>query len=254
MKIIGGFEHVDFPKLGIEKIKAKIDTGAGVCAIHSTIQDVVIKNGISCLVYNIISSNLVFTTNKYKTINITNSFGDTELRYMVPVLIKINEELYEIDFALTNRGDMDCKVLIGKNLISSGNFIVDLKKITNINESISGKISCDNCKHEWEKNIYSIKPSLCISCGFDNDYGKFFKEKELTEYAETASLPPSETYTSQMPSYSSYEKNQWQDFPSDEMGIIARRILTQLIKDYNGNLEKALDQFAFSNPDLLKHL
>jgi hypothetical protein len=38
------------------------------------------------------------------------------------------------------------------------------------------------------------------------------------------------------------------------MGIIARRMLTQLVKDCDGNLEKALDQFVFSNPDLLKHL
>jgi len=254
MKTIGGFEYVDLPLLGIEKAKAKIDTGAGVCAIHSSMQDIVIKNGQACLVYNIMSPNSIFTTNQFKTINITNSFGDTENRYQVPVQIKISGELYNIDFTLTDRHDMDCKVLIGKNLIDSGNFVVDIKKIPTLSESVTGKISCDNCNHEWEKNEYSIKPSLCISCGFDNESGKFFTQKEITEDATSTALHGGGNYFGQMPNYPSYDRNQWKKFPSDEMGIIARRMLTQLVKDCNGNIEKALDQFAFSNPDLLKHL
>lgn len=254
MKTIGGFEYVDLPLLGIEKVKAKIDTGAGVCAIHSSMQDIVIKNGQACLVYNIMSPNSIFTTNQFKTINITNSFGDTEKRYQVPVQIKINGELYNVDFTLTDRHDMDCKVLIGKNLIDSGNFVVDIKKIPNLNESVTGKISCDNCNHEWEKNEHSIQPGLCISCGFDNESGKFFNNEKLTEDTTNTSLYGGGDYFGQMPSYPSYDRNQWQEFPSDEMGIIARRMLTQLVKDCNGNIEKALDQFAFSNPDLLKNL
>jgi hypothetical protein len=254
MKIIGGFEYIDLPLLGIEKIKAKIDTGAGICAIHSTMQDIVIKNGFACLVYNVMSPNLIFTTKKYKVTNITNSFGDTEQRYQVPISININGELYEIDFTLTNRSDMDCKVLVGKNLIDSGNFIVDVKKVTTINESISGIISCENCNHKWEKNNYSVQPNLCIACGFDNEMGKFFNQKEITEDVTSTALYGGGNYFGQMPNYSSYDKNKWKGFPSDEMGIIARRILTQMIKDYNGNLEKALDQFAFSNPDLLKYI
>lgn len=254
MKTIGGFEYVDLPNLGIEKVKAKIDTGAGVCAIHSSMQDIVVKNGKTCLVYNIMSPNLIFTTSEFKNINITNSFGDTEQRYQVPVQIKINGEIYNIDFTLTDRSDMDCKVLIGKNLIDYGNFIVDIKKIPTINESIDGMVSCDNCNHKWEKNKHSIQPGLCISCGFDNDSGKFFKEEELTEETTSTALYGGGNYFGQMPSYPSYDRNQWKEFPSDEMGIIARRMLTQLVKDCNGNIEKALDQFAFSNPDLLKHL
>jgi hypothetical protein len=254
MKTIGGFEYVDLPLLGIEKIKAKIDTGAGVCAIHSTMQDIVVKNGIACLIYNVMSPNLILTTNKYKKINITNSFGDTEQRYQVSISININGELYDIDFTLTDRSDMDCKVLIGKNLIDLGNFVVDVKKVPTINESVSGIISCDNCSHQWEKNKYSVQPNLCIGCGFDNQTGKFFNQKEITEDATSTALYGGGNYFGQMPSYPSYDKNKWKEFPSDEMGIIARRMLTQLVKDCDGNLEKALDQFAFSNPDLLKHL
>ena len=254
MKIIGAFEYVDFPILGIEKEKAKIDTGAGVCAIHSFMQEIVIKNGETFLCFNVLNPNLVLSTNKFKTVNITNSFGDTEKRYQIPLTIRINSEIYNIDFTLTDRSDMDYKVLIGKNLLDVGNFVIDVKKVTILNESFFDMTICDNCNHKWEKNEYSIQPELCISCGFDNKSGKFYKNQNLKEDVISTALQGGGNYIGQMPSYNAYNNVKWKEFPDEELGIIARRILKDLVKDYNGNLKKALDQLAFSHPDLITYL
>ena len=172
MKIIGAFEYIDIPVLGLENIKAKIDTGASTSAIDSPFYDIVIKNGISYVTYKLLNSDAVFSTNRYTVANITNSFGDTEIRYQIPLAIKINNEYFEVDFTLCDRSEMNDKVLVGKNIIKAGNFVVDIKKI--IKESVEGNmVTCDNCEHKWEISPDDINPYLCHVCMFDNENGKF---------------------------------------------------------------------------------
>ena len=171
-KTLGAFEYIDIPVLGLDHIKAKIDTGASTSAIHSPFFDTVIKNGISYVSYKLLNNDAAFCTNKFTVTNITNSFGDTQIRYQVPIMIKMNNEYFEAGFTLCDRSDMADKVLIGKNIIQIGNFVVDIKKI--IQESKEGNmVTCDNCEHKWEISPDDINPYLCHVCGFDNKLGKF---------------------------------------------------------------------------------
>ena len=173
MKTLGAFEYIDIPVLGIENVKAKIDTGASVSAIHSPFYDTTIKNGLSYVVYKLLNNDALFTTNKFKSINITNSFGDTETRLQVPIIIKINNEYFESDFTLCDRSDLIDKVLIGKNIIKNGDFVVDIKKIIKESEDKNNMIKCDNCSHSWNKSLDDVNPYLCHVCLFDNLSGKF---------------------------------------------------------------------------------
>ena len=172
MKTIGAFEYIDIPVLGLENIKAKIDTGASVSAIHSPFFDTVIKNGISYVTYKLLNSDALFSTNKFVVTNITNSFGDTQIRYQVPLIIKMNNEYFEAGFTLCDRTELTDKVLIGKNIINSGDFIVDIKKVF-LKESEGTMITCDNCGHKWEESANDMNPQLCHVCLFDNLNGKF---------------------------------------------------------------------------------
>lgn len=172
MKTIGAFEYIDIPILGLEHIKAKIDTGASTSAIHAPFVDTVIKNGVSYVTYKLLNNDAVFSTNKFLVANITNSFGDTEIRYQVPIVIKLNNEYFEAGFTLCDRSEMIDKVLIGKNIIQVGDFVVDIKKIIKESED-KDMITCDNCGHQWVKSSSDMSPLLCHVCLFDNLTGKF---------------------------------------------------------------------------------
>lgn len=172
IKTIGAFEYIDIPILGLTNIKSKIDTGASVSAIHSPFFDTVIKNGTSYVIYKLLNNDALFSTDKFIVSNVTNSFGDTETRFQISITIKMNNEYFEGGFTLCDRSEMHDKVLIGKNIIKTGDFVVDIKKI--INESNEeGKIKCDNCNHMWAKDKNDINPYLCHVCLFDNQLGKF---------------------------------------------------------------------------------
>lgn len=251
MKTIGAFEYIDFPLLNIENILGKIDTGASISAIHSDFQEITLNNGIEYLSFNIIKPNLILKTKDYKLINVTNSFGEQENKYQINLITKIGGNIFENEFILSDRSNLDQKILIGKNVIDRGDFIVDIKK--QINESSSHNIKCDNCKHCWEKNPYSLNPEHCISCGFDNSSGKFIKIT-ISEEATSSYLHGGGNYTGQLPNYNAYDRKSWTEYPSDERGILARRILDELTKRYNGDKEKALEQFSFSHPNLVIYL
>ena len=171
MKTIGAFEYIDIPVLGLDHIKAKIDTGASTSAIDSPFYDTVVKNGTSYVTYKLLNSDAVFSTNRFTVANITNSFGDTEIRYQIPLVIRINNEYFESEFTLCDRSVMHDKVLIGKNIIQAGDFVVDIKKI--IKESEESMTKCDNCEHKWDASPDDINPHLCHVCLFDNQKGKF---------------------------------------------------------------------------------
>jgi len=249
MNIIGAFEYVDLPLLNIERVLAKIDTGASISAIHSTFQEITLISGIEYLSFNVIKPNLILKTKDYSLVNVTNSFGEQEKKYKINLITKINNSIFENEFILSDRSNLEQKILIGKNIIDKGNFVIDIKK--QINESKNSIICCDNCKHKWEKNQYSKNPEHCISCGFDNKSGKFIKNISIKEQATSTYLHGGGNYNGQMPSYNAYDRKAWTEYPSDERGILARRILDDLTKRYDGDEEKALEQFSFSYPNLI---
>jgi hypothetical protein len=124
--IIGRTDRADFPKLEIEGLDIKIDTGAYTSSIHC--KDIEEKDGV-------LHATLLdkqheqyhgkrISFEEYKITNVRSSNGVVEMRYEVKANIRIFKKLYKISLTLSNRQEMKFPVLIGRKFLSA-KFIVD---------------------------------------------------------------------------------------------------------------------------------
>lgn len=121
-KLIGRIEKVNFPQLGIPTLKAKVDTGAYSIALH--VDYLRVCSGK--LHFRIGDSKFVY--DKFKSIEIKNSFGQEQKRFCIFTLISIGNSKYKVHISLTNRKKMKYPVLIGRRFLSKFNYLVDVKK------------------------------------------------------------------------------------------------------------------------------
>ena len=127
MRTLGRSDRVDLPKLGLYNVAAKVDTGAYNCAIHCS--EVHLVNG--CLEFVVLDAEhpeftgSKFVFKKFKQKQIRNSFGESELRYVIKTQIKIFERLIRAEFSLSNRGSLKFPVLLGRKILRD-RFIIDV--------------------------------------------------------------------------------------------------------------------------------
>jgi hypothetical protein len=129
IKLIGRREFVDFPKLGITSVEAKIDTGAYTSSIHVEKIWIDYENPNPILYFTIGQTEpqtLKFETFGRKTIK--NSFGEMEERYVIKTLVKIGRKQIWSTISLSNRDNMRYPVLIGRRLLK-GKFLIDANQI-----------------------------------------------------------------------------------------------------------------------------
>jgi hypothetical protein len=126
-KTIGRTELVCFPDFSLEKIQAKIDTGAYTSSIHCT--QITEKEGMLEFVLRIKNGKenpkKVFQTNNYKKKLIKSSNGIIQSRYVIKTHITILKKTYLSEFSLANRSKMKNAVLIGRKLLNH-RFLVDV--------------------------------------------------------------------------------------------------------------------------------
>lgn len=128
-KKIGRTEIISLPEFGIERISAKIDTGAYGVALH--VDSINLKKGV----LSVKISDKIFEYDKFKIVNVKNSFGNIQKRYLVLTKIEIGNKLYKFFVSLTNRKNMRYPVLIGRRFLYKFDYLVDVKK-KNINDTI----------------------------------------------------------------------------------------------------------------------
>jgi len=129
MRILGRSDRVDLPKLGLYNVHAKIDTGAYNCSLHCK-EVKVVNNCLEIIVLDeehpeYTGSRFVFK--KFKQKQIRNSFGESELRYVIKTQIKIFERLIRAEFSLSNRGNLKFPVLLGRKILRD-RFMIDVTK------------------------------------------------------------------------------------------------------------------------------
>jgi hypothetical protein len=125
--IIGRTDKADFPKLEIDAIDIKIDTGAYTSSIHC--KDIEEVDGILCATlldemheqYH--GKRIQF--DEYKITSVRSSNGQVEERYEVTGNIRLFKRLLKISLTLSNREEMRYPVLIGRKFLA-GKFIVDV--------------------------------------------------------------------------------------------------------------------------------
>lgn len=129
-KIIGWREFVTLPQLKIDKIKAKIDTGARSSAIHAFNIHELSENGKKIIRFQIHplqrDSKTTVTTEaellEYRKIR--NSGGTTQLRPVIKTNIKVGKYTWPIELTLTNRDVMGFRMLLGRQAVRN-KFLVD---------------------------------------------------------------------------------------------------------------------------------
>jgi hypothetical protein len=136
-KIVGRVERVSFPSLGINRVPAKIDTGADLSSIWAS--DIHEKDGI--LKFKLFNKKSEFYNGQdviveqphYLLTRIANSFGHREVRYVVKLQVKIGGKVVRSSFTLSNRSNKTYPILIGRKLLNN-KFLVDVSKGTPLKE------------------------------------------------------------------------------------------------------------------------
>jgi hypothetical protein len=127
--LIGWREWVTLPELGIEKIKAKVDTGARTSALHAFSLKPFKENGRDRIHFDI--HPLQHNTDKIITCTadiidlrwVSDSGGHKEERYVVQTPVIIGGQSWPIEITLTERDTMLFRMLLGRSAIRKRYFV-----------------------------------------------------------------------------------------------------------------------------------
>ena len=129
-KVLGWREWVSLPALGIDKIKAKVDTGARTSALHAFDVRLDETSGTKLVKFSIHPKqrNLDLVVECQAPLlderEVRDSGGHSEIRYVIETKIAIGTMVHTTEFTLTNRDTMGFRMLIGRTAIK-GHYLVD---------------------------------------------------------------------------------------------------------------------------------
>jgi hypothetical protein len=143
MQILGRYDRVDLPQLGLNNIHAKIDTGAYTCSLHCHRAEVVDGK----LEFILLDeehpefTGMKFTFDQFEKRDIKNSFGEVEKRFVIVTSIAISGEVITTEFSLSNRGSLKFPILIGRKILRN-RFLIDVtKKNVSVKEKRKNRIA-----------------------------------------------------------------------------------------------------------------
>ena len=120
---IGWREWVGLPGLGVDAVKAKIDTGARTSALHAWNIEPFRRAGELWLrfeLHPIQRSEAMKVTCEAHAIDertVRNSGGGVERRYIITTLLKLGDATWPIELALANRDQMGFRMLLGRTAL-----------------------------------------------------------------------------------------------------------------------------------------
>jgi len=129
-QIIGWREWVRLPQLGIEHIKAKVDTGARTSALHTFDLEPYQEQGINMVrfkIHPVQHSSRQIVECHYPVLDqraVTDSGGHQEERFVISTEACLGDICWEIEMTLTNRDTMRFRMLLGRTAMA-GRFLVD---------------------------------------------------------------------------------------------------------------------------------
>ena len=132
-KTIGRYDKADFPGFGLVDVDIKMDTGAYTSAIHCHAIGTKEVDGEEVLFFNLLDPSYhqyegkELSTDDFSQKTVKNSFGGSEMRYVIKTHIVLFGKKYVIDLSLSERGEMKFPILIGRKFLMK-KFIVDPAK------------------------------------------------------------------------------------------------------------------------------
>lgn len=131
--VIGWWELADLPALGLEKLRAKIDTGAYTGALHCHEIKVLRRGKKSVLSFTLLDP----THPKYqkRRLGVThftqkfvkNSSGTREKRYAIRTVIRFCGEVHDIELTLSDRSELKFPLLLGRKFLKR-NYLIDVSR------------------------------------------------------------------------------------------------------------------------------
>lgn len=127
---IGWREWVDFPELGIRRVKAKVDTGARSSALHAVELEIFRVRGLERIRFRVYPrqrtthSSVLCDVPLHDERWVRSSNGSRELRPVIRTAVAWAGEQWEIDLTLTSRDLMGFRMLLGREAIR-GRYLVN---------------------------------------------------------------------------------------------------------------------------------
>jgi hypothetical protein len=128
--VLGWREWLSFPDLGIERIKAKVDTGARTSCLHAFFVEPFEKGKEDWVRFGIHprqgdTDEAVYCEAPLKDRRtVRDSGGHEELRYVIEAQVLIGSHRHAVEVTLTDRDSMKFRALLGRTAIR-GNYVVD---------------------------------------------------------------------------------------------------------------------------------
>lgn len=130
--IVGWREVLALPDLGLDQIKAKVDTGARTSCLHAFSVSEFDKDGEQWVRFGMHPKQSDSTEEHWceaKVLDqrkVTDSGGHSEMRYVIVSDVQLGDHRWPVELTLTDRDSMKFRMLLGRTALA-GNYLVDSK-------------------------------------------------------------------------------------------------------------------------------
>ncbi len=130
MPIIGWREWIALPALGVERVKAKVDTGARTSAIHAFRVRSFSREGIDFVSFFLHpiqgrrEPEIACEAPVHDVRLIKSSNGQTQERFMISTTVAFGDQEWPVELSLTDRDEMGFRMLLGRTAVRK-RFLVD---------------------------------------------------------------------------------------------------------------------------------
>jgi len=129
IRVIGWREWISLPDLGIDTVKAKIDTGARTSALHAFHIERFTANGAPWVRFEVHplqhgGPTVVAEAELFDERRVRNPGGRTEVRPVIRTPVELLGQSWDIDLTLTPRWGMGFRMLLGREAVKH-RFLVD---------------------------------------------------------------------------------------------------------------------------------
>ncbi len=129
-RIVGWREWVGLPQLHIPALRAKVDTGARTSALHAVDATPLTLDRTPCVSFAIPEEQIEGVPTVFHTAavrdrrEVKNSGGNIEERFVIAALVQVGTRSFTVEVTLTDRSDMGFPMLLGRNALRIGRFVV----------------------------------------------------------------------------------------------------------------------------------